>query len=115
MLARRTKKPETLPADRPCVTDGWADLQRNGSQPIQANATRFPNGMQAVADYVHAKGALFMISPQGLVHGVLHRLIHAPFCSSRDLAHSPSYQEQQMLPIQNPTRAASLHQEKRSC
>ena len=68
-----------------------------------------------MADYVHAKGALFMISQKGLVHGVLHHLIHAPFCSSRDLAHLLAYQEQQMLLIQSPTRAASLHQEKRSC
>ncbi|CAL5220459.1 g2480 [Coccomyxa viridis] len=29
---------------------------RNGTQPIQANATRFPNGIKAVADYVHALG-----------------------------------------------------------
>ena len=31
---------------------------RNGTQSIQANATRFPNGIKAVADYVHALGAL---------------------------------------------------------
>ena len=33
-------------------------MRRNGSQPIQANITRFPNGIKEVADYVHAKGAL---------------------------------------------------------
>jgi hypothetical protein len=94
----------TLVADRSCVTDGWADLHRNGSQPIQANVTRFPNGMQAVADYVHAKGMLSIILHRG-THGALPRLLHAPSCSSSVLAHLPSYQEQQVLPIQNPTQA----------
>ena len=41
-----------------CHADGWANMRRNGSQPIQANVTRFPNGIKEVADYVHAKGAL---------------------------------------------------------
>jgi hypothetical protein len=38
------------------LADGWANFQRNGSGPIQANVTRFPSGMKAVADYVHARG-----------------------------------------------------------
>lgn len=38
------------------IDDGWANFQRNGSNPIEANATRFPNGIKAVADYVHAQG-----------------------------------------------------------
>lgn len=36
--------------------DGWAQRARNGSQPINYNATRFPNGIKALAAYVHAKG-----------------------------------------------------------
>ena len=36
--------------------DGWARRTRNGSQPINYNATRFPNGIKALAAYVHAKG-----------------------------------------------------------
>ena len=36
--------------------DGWAQRTRNGSQPINYNATRFPNGIKALAAYVHAKG-----------------------------------------------------------
>ena len=41
-------------------SDGWATRQREGTGPIQANSTRFPNGIKAVADYVHAKGRLFL-------------------------------------------------------
>ena len=36
--------------------DGWATIRRNGTNPIQANSTRFPRGIKAIADYVHAKG-----------------------------------------------------------
>ena len=41
----------------PVLADGWAQRERNGSQPIAYNATRFPNGIRALADYVHARGA----------------------------------------------------------
>ncbi|KAK9826107.1 hypothetical protein WJX81_004261 [Elliptochloris bilobata] len=38
------------------LDDGWAQRTRNGSQPIMYNETRFPNGIRALADYMHAKG-----------------------------------------------------------
>ena len=37
--------------------DGWAQANRTGRQPIDCNTARFPNGMEALADYVHARGA----------------------------------------------------------
>lgn len=57
---------EDVPCIRmdPCIADGWANTQRNGSEPIQANITRFPKGIKAVADYVHAKGASFHVKEE---------------------------------------------------
>lgn len=42
----------------PTLADGWATRERNGSQPITYNETRFPHGIKALADYVHDKGVL---------------------------------------------------------
>lgn len=41
------------------VDDCWQNLQRNPDGSLQANATRFPSGIKAVADYVHSKGLKF--------------------------------------------------------
>ncbi len=45
------------------LADGWATRERNGSQPITYNATRFPNGIRALAAYVHARGARQRVAP----------------------------------------------------
>ena len=36
--------------------DCWSDTQRSASGELQPNAQQFPNGMKAVADYVHSRG-----------------------------------------------------------
>eukprot|EP00884_Botryococcus_braunii_P016364 jgi/Botrbrau1/3410/Bobra.0337s0043.4 len=38
------------------IDDGWSERLPRAPGPIRANRTRFPNGMKAVADYVHSKG-----------------------------------------------------------
>lgn len=38
------------------IDDGWMASTRDGSGNLQVNKTKFPNGMKAVADYVHGKG-----------------------------------------------------------
>ena len=37
------------------IDDGWADVKRDQNGRLQANATKFPNGIKAVADYVHGR------------------------------------------------------------
>lgn len=71
LIATRVFRPDLEPAptwfrnlapwsECVCATDGWATRTRYGSGPIQANSTRFPHGIKAAADYVHAKGALHL-------------------------------------------------------
>ncbi|MDM2349665.1 glycoside hydrolase family 27 protein [Mycobacteroides abscessus subsp. abscessus] len=43
------------------VDDCWFDPRRNASGELRANPARFPHGMKAVADFVHARGLLFGI------------------------------------------------------
>ncbi|KAB5575336.1 glycoside hydrolase superfamily [Coniochaeta sp. 2T2.1] len=38
------------------IDDGWQAYQRDNNGRQQANATKFPNGIKAVADYVHSLG-----------------------------------------------------------
>ena len=48
----------SVKTNAPALADGWATRERNGSLPITYNETRFPNGIKALADYVHDKGVL---------------------------------------------------------
>src|SRR3954468_21958701 len=41
------------------IDDCWAEPQRDSSGNLVPNKTRFPNGIKAVADYVHSKGLKF--------------------------------------------------------
>ncbi|TCO44257.1 alpha-galactosidase [Actinocrispum wychmicini] len=41
------------------IDDCWAEPSRDGNGDLVANHTRFPNGIKAVADYVHGKGLKF--------------------------------------------------------
>ncbi|MGH3726892.1 MAG: glycoside hydrolase family 27 protein [Mycobacterium sp.] len=41
------------------IDDCWFDPQRGPSGELRANLARFPSGMKAMADYVHARGLLF--------------------------------------------------------
>lgn len=41
------------------MDDCWSDTSRDASGNLQPNAKQFPNGMKAVADYVHSKGLKF--------------------------------------------------------
>jgi len=41
------------------IDDCWAEPTRDGSGNLVPNRTRFPNGIKAVADYVHGKGLKF--------------------------------------------------------
>lgn len=43
------------------IDDCWFDPQRDASGELRANPARFPSGMKAVADFVHARGLLFGI------------------------------------------------------
>ncbi len=43
------------------LDDCWAEPTRDASGNLVPNRTRFPNGIKAVADYVHAKGLKFGI------------------------------------------------------
>jgi alpha-galactosidase len=38
------------------IDDGWQTYQRDSNGHQRANATKFPNGIKAVADYVHGLG-----------------------------------------------------------
>src|SRR5438046_7451096 len=39
--------------------DCWSALTRDANGNLQANSTTFPGGMQALGDYIHAKGLRF--------------------------------------------------------
>ena len=41
------------------LDDCWSATTRDGNGELQADAKAFPNGMKAVADYVHSKGMFF--------------------------------------------------------
>lgn len=43
------------------VDDCWFDPNRDGAGNLRANPTRFPGGMKALGDYLHAKGLKFGI------------------------------------------------------
>lgn len=43
------------------IDDCWFDPRRDESGELRANPARFPHGMKAVADFVHARGLLFGI------------------------------------------------------
>ncbi|WP_185010945.1 NPCBM/NEW2 domain-containing protein [Crossiella cryophila] len=43
------------------IDDCWAEPQRDAAGNLVPHRTRFPNGIKAVADYVHAKGLKFGI------------------------------------------------------
>jgi alpha-galactosidase len=38
------------------IDDCWAEYQRDGDGRLVANATTFPSGIKALADYIHSKG-----------------------------------------------------------
>jgi hypothetical protein len=50
-----------LPCQYVNVDDCWADWNRTSAGALQGNATRFPSGMKALGDYLHARGLLFGI------------------------------------------------------
>jgi alpha-galactosidase len=41
------------------IDDCWSEHQRDSSERLVADKKRFPNGMKALADYVHSKGLKF--------------------------------------------------------
>lgn len=41
------------------IDDSWAERERDAEGRLKVNYTKFPNGMKAVADYVHSKGLKF--------------------------------------------------------
>ncbi|MFE7764382.1 glycoside hydrolase family 27 protein [Streptomyces sp. NPDC057438] len=43
------------------VDDCWFDPQRDSAGKLRANPTKFPSGMKALGDYIHAKGLKFGI------------------------------------------------------
>ena len=43
------------------IDDCWAEKTRDSAGKLVPNRTRFPNGIKAVADYVHSKGLKFGI------------------------------------------------------
>jgi len=43
------------------IDDGWATKQRDSTGHIIADATKFPHGIKALADYIHSKGLKFGI------------------------------------------------------
>jgi alpha-galactosidase len=43
------------------IDDCWAEPQRNANGDLVPNRTRFPSGIRALADYVHARGMKFGI------------------------------------------------------
>ncbi|MFF5232652.1 glycoside hydrolase family 27 protein [Dactylosporangium sp. NPDC000521] len=43
------------------VDDCWMNSTRDSQGNLQANASRFPNGMKALGDYLHSRGLLFGI------------------------------------------------------
>lgn len=43
------------------IDDGWQELSRDANSRQQANKTKFPDGIAALADYVHHRGLKFGI------------------------------------------------------
>ena len=43
------------------IDDCWLAMERDSSGRLQPDPTRFPSGMRALADYVHARGLKFGI------------------------------------------------------
>ena len=41
------------------LDDCWAEMARDSSGNLQASVTKFPNGLTALADYIHSKGLKF--------------------------------------------------------
>jgi alpha-galactosidase len=41
------------------VDDFWGAENRNASNQIVGDPTRFPSGMRALGDYIHSKGLLY--------------------------------------------------------
>ena len=41
------------------LDDCWSEMARDSSGNLQGSATKFPNGIKALADYVHSKGLKF--------------------------------------------------------
>ena len=41
------------------LDDCWQSSERAADGTIQANASRFPSGMKALGDYIHARGLKF--------------------------------------------------------
>src|SRR6188474_91158 len=41
------------------LDDGWMAMERNKNGDLVPDPVKFPNGMKAVADYVHSKGLKF--------------------------------------------------------
>ena len=50
------------------VDDCWANLGRNATGHLVANATKFPSGMRALGDYLHARGLKFRIYSSAGAH-----------------------------------------------
>ena len=50
------------------VDDCWANLARNATGHLVANATKFPSGMRALGDYLHARGLKFRIYSSAGAH-----------------------------------------------
>ena len=42
-----------------CIDDCWSENERGQDGRLTADPEKFPNGMKAVADYVHSKGLKF--------------------------------------------------------
>jgi alpha-galactosidase len=66
------------------VDDCWMASTRDAQGRLQANATRFPSGIRALADYVHARGLLLGIyssagtaTCQGLPASLDHEVVDA--------------------------------------
>ena len=65
-MVRIASHPASTASSGPCKVvdifchraDGWMTKNRSGRQPIAGNPLLFPSGMKALADYVHALGAL---------------------------------------------------------
>lgn len=43
------------------IDDGWMEMERGADLRLMPSKTKFPNGIKAVADYVHSKGLKFGI------------------------------------------------------
>src|SRR3954447_5148047 len=73
------------------LDDCWAEKARDSAGNLVPNRTRFPNGIKAVADYVHGKGLKFGLytsagtktcDTQGFPGGIGHERQHANLFAS---------------------------------